>query len=193
LEADRLAHRRVNNHHILLGLLRAENCFASQVLRHNGLSTEYVRERLSTLQQSATEEPAPPTANGTGDLSAVDRKLYELEGSVIGLLQLKDYQGALKLVDDAVADPSLDRNHTARGLVQIASGIARIIGDGDLVRRYCELRLAGPSRRRDGALCISRLPRTARGSRPSEEGRTQVVRAELGTKQRGRRRSCRTD
>ncbi|HTA22312.1 MAG TPA: hypothetical protein VK763_02180 [Terriglobales bacterium] len=61
---------------------------------------------------------------------------------MIGLLKVKDYQGALKVVDDTIADPSLDRNRTTRGLAQIASTIARIVGDFDRARRYCELRVA---------------------------------------------------
>lgn len=74
-------------------------------------------------------------------MSAADRKLLELERRVIGLSQENAYQSALKLVDEAVADPSLDRSKAIRRLVTIASGIARIIGDLNLVKRYSELRL----------------------------------------------------
>ncbi len=140
-EAKRLAHRRVSNHHILLGLLRIENCFAAQVLRRNGLSIDYLREQMRTVQK-ATGEPAPQTTNAEADLSPADRKLYELEVRLLELFRLNDHQGALKLVDDAIADPSLDRNRMMWSLIPIASVIARTIGDFDLARRYCEQRVA---------------------------------------------------
>jgi hypothetical protein len=139
-EAEGLAHRHVSNHHILLGLLHVEDCFAAQLLRRHGLSADYLREQIPTLLE---EKPAPPMANAAiPDTSPAERKLYELDRRVIELFHLNDYQAAMKLVDDAVADPTLNRAQTIRRLVPIASVIARIIGDLDLVKRYCELRLA---------------------------------------------------
>ena len=46
-EADKLKDRDVANRHILLGLLRLENCLAAQVLHNNGVSVDLVRSRIT--------------------------------------------------------------------------------------------------------------------------------------------------
>ena len=51
-EADKLQERQVANRHILLGLLRLEDCLAAQVLHNNGLSIDKVRSRISTSNES---------------------------------------------------------------------------------------------------------------------------------------------
>src|SRR5271154_3139631 len=43
-EAERLGHLHVGTEHLLLGILREENCLAAKVLRERGVSLEHVRE-----------------------------------------------------------------------------------------------------------------------------------------------------
>ena len=50
-EADLLGDGHVSNHHILLGLLRLENCLAAQVLRQEGLSADKVRSRITASNE----------------------------------------------------------------------------------------------------------------------------------------------
>ena len=46
-EAERLGHKRIGPEHLLLGLLREENCFAAHILRERGLRLETIREGLA--------------------------------------------------------------------------------------------------------------------------------------------------
>ena len=46
-EATRLGHRHIGTEHLLLGLLREENCFAAGMLRERGMSLQEMREKLA--------------------------------------------------------------------------------------------------------------------------------------------------
>src|SRR5579863_5324475 len=52
-ETERLGHKHLGTEHLLLGLLRDENCLAATLLHERGLSLESVREEL------ARAAPAP--------------------------------------------------------------------------------------------------------------------------------------
>ena len=51
-EVDNLRDRYVANRHILLGLLRLEDCLAAQILHNNGLSIDKVRSRIANSKES---------------------------------------------------------------------------------------------------------------------------------------------
>src|ERR1700678_510658 len=61
-EAERLKHEHIGTAHLLLGLLREENCLAAQLLREQGLTADSVREQV---QQSE-----PPFVQGGSALFA---------------------------------------------------------------------------------------------------------------------------
>jgi hypothetical protein len=46
-EAQFLSHKHIGTEHLLLGLLREENCLAATLLREHGLSIQTVREELA--------------------------------------------------------------------------------------------------------------------------------------------------
>jgi ATP-dependent Clp protease ATP-binding subunit ClpA len=46
-ESEKLAHNHIGTEHLLLGILREENCLAEQVLARHGLKLEAVRAELS--------------------------------------------------------------------------------------------------------------------------------------------------
>src|ERR1700750_110665 len=48
-EAERLGHKHIGTEHLLLGLLREENCFAAQMLKEGGLELESTRESLAKM------------------------------------------------------------------------------------------------------------------------------------------------
>jgi ATP-dependent Clp protease ATP-binding subunit ClpA len=50
-EAERLRHKHIGTEHLLLGLMREENCFAAEILRERGL-------RLSELRTQMAETPS---------------------------------------------------------------------------------------------------------------------------------------
>ena len=48
-EAERLAHTHIGTEHLLLGLLREENCFAAKILQERGLQAPAIREELQRI------------------------------------------------------------------------------------------------------------------------------------------------
>jgi ATP-dependent Clp protease ATP-binding subunit ClpC len=50
-EAEKLSHRHIGTEHLLLGILREENCFAAELLKERGLRLSAVREELAKHSQ----------------------------------------------------------------------------------------------------------------------------------------------
>jgi ATP-dependent Clp protease ATP-binding subunit ClpC len=55
-EAERLSHKHIGTEHLLLALLREENCFAAQLLKERGVMLSRIREELA----AAAHESSPP-------------------------------------------------------------------------------------------------------------------------------------
>jgi hypothetical protein len=59
-EAQRIGHEHIGTEHLLLGLLREEDCLAARLLRQHGTEIEALRERISKGGPPLAEtEPAP--------------------------------------------------------------------------------------------------------------------------------------
>jgi Clp amino terminal domain, pathogenicity island component len=71
-ESERLNHEHIDTDHLLLGLLRAEECFAARLLREQGLTLDSVREQV---QQSE----APDAKGGSASFAPLDQWLAERE------------------------------------------------------------------------------------------------------------------
>jgi len=69
-EAERLNHRHIHAEHLLLGILREENCTAAQILNQLGLKVNIIREELA--RRPVAEEPAGAgvTSGGLRPLSS---------------------------------------------------------------------------------------------------------------------------
>jgi ATP-dependent Clp protease ATP-binding subunit ClpC len=63
-EAERLGHKHIGTEHLLLGLLREENCFAQEMLKERGLELEATRESLAQVALEHSVPGAPPTRGG---------------------------------------------------------------------------------------------------------------------------------
>src|ERR1700751_913155 len=50
-EAERLGHKHIGTEHLLLGLLREEKCFASEILQERGLKLAQIRDELARVTQ----------------------------------------------------------------------------------------------------------------------------------------------
>ena len=60
-EAERLANKHIGTEHLLLGLLREERCFATQILNERGLRLNTVRDELrKPVDEQATEKKFRP-------------------------------------------------------------------------------------------------------------------------------------
>lgn len=61
-EAERLSHKHIGTEHLLLGLLREEQCFAAEILAGRGLNLTAVREEIVHPPSEASKKvPTVPT------------------------------------------------------------------------------------------------------------------------------------
>jgi ATP-dependent Clp protease ATP-binding subunit ClpC len=49
-EAERLGDKQIGTGHLLLGIMREENCFAAHLLRERGVQLDAIRKELANLQ-----------------------------------------------------------------------------------------------------------------------------------------------
>jgi len=92
-EAERLSHRHIGTEHLLLGLLREENCFAAQILKEKGLLLSQAREELLRQAHEASQAPQKPPMLGelcpyVNDLAAQTQPLIGREKEVDRLIEI---------------------------------------------------------------------------------------------------------
>lgn len=75
-ESERLAQRRVETEHLLLGLLRVESSLASRLLRERGVKLELIREELAKASGSTSIKA--PSRPSTTAIATVDSFLTGL-------------------------------------------------------------------------------------------------------------------
>src|SRR6266481_5695595 len=113
-EADRLSSKHIGTEHLLLGLLREENCFAAEFLKEHGVRLASTREELMRIPHnySATEEfvrergPLPVDAVAQHDFAKA-REYSEEESREREKLRLLYQQHGLP--DWLYEDPSVNR------------------------------------------------------------------------------------
>jgi hypothetical protein len=85
-EAVNLNHRYIGCEHLLLAILREENCLASTLLKEAGLQEESLRERVSTdVSQSETVRPAGISLLGGREV--VHALIDELPENMLGYVK----------------------------------------------------------------------------------------------------------
>ena len=68
-EAERLSHKHIGTEHLLLGLLREEKCFASEILHERGLRLAQVREDISRASSEKMTSNRPKETSLLGEFS----------------------------------------------------------------------------------------------------------------------------
>ena len=101
-EAERLGHKHIGTEHLLLGLLREEKCFASEILQERGLKLGQIREELSRVTQ---EKPAQPQ----------QQQQRQRESSLLAEFSRDLTQAAM----DGQLDPLVGRDGELERVVQI--------------------------------------------------------------------------
>src|ERR1700756_1549053 len=143
-EAERLGHKHIGTEHLLLGLLREEKCFASEILQERGLKLAQIRDELARV----TQEKAPTQqrqressllAEFSRDLtqSAMDGQLDPLVGRdgelerVIQILCRRTTNNPVLMGEPGVGKPA------------IVEGLAQGIADGEVPTFLAEKRVLG--------------------------------------------------
>ncbi|MHB1935389.1 MAG: ATP-dependent Clp protease ATP-binding subunit [Acidobacteriaceae bacterium] len=143
-EAERLSNKHIGTEHLLLGLLREEKCFASEILLERGLRLSTVRDELA----KTTQERAPQTARNressilaefSRDLTqaALDNQLDPLVGRdsevdrVIQILCRRTKNNPVLIGEPGV------------GKTAIVEGLAQRISDGDVPSFLADKRVLG--------------------------------------------------
>ena len=132
-EAERLSNKHIGTEHLLLGLLREEKCFASEILLERGLRLSTVRDELArTTQERAPQaqrnRESSMLAEFSRDLTqaALDNQLDPLVGRdaevdrVIQILCRRTKNNPVLIGEPGV------------GKTAIVEGLAQRISDGDV-------------------------------------------------------------
>src|SRR5260370_25813455 len=149
-EAQGSPRGNVSNVHILLWLLRARDSQASQLLQSKGLSADRGRSLMTATPShkdatAARRAESSRLSNVAANLPAegdLRRLMLETIPQVNELSSRGEQRNALKLLDNIMAESVPDRSLRIRHLAPLATATARSLGDFQLVKHYCELRLA---------------------------------------------------
>jgi len=151
-EAERLGHKHIGTEHLLLGLMREENCFAANMLKERGLELAKVREELASMPiKPAGENPAEPAlpkaltrdltqAAMDGELGPLVGRAQELEG-VIEILGRRNKKNLVLVGERGV------------GKTAIVEGLAQRVSDGNVPSFLAEARIV--------AFEVQQIPGTA--------------------------------
>ena len=145
-EAERLGHKHIGTEHLLLGLLREEKCFASEILQERGLKLAQIREELARV----TQEKAPPQQR-------------QRESSLLAEFSRDLTQAAM----DGQLDPLVGREGELERVVQILCRRTKnnpvLIGEPGVGKTAIVEGLGAAHRRRRGAELPGRQARAGAG------------------------------
>lgn len=141
-EASKAPNRQVVNEHILLGLLRLPNSSCGGLLERRGLSADAIRQHIVRLQSEAPAPPSQVKEDLTPNELAGRAKMKALVLQLFDLSRKGKHRDALKLLDQAMAEPGAEPAAKVRVLSPIAAIISQKTGDLRLVRKYCEKTVA---------------------------------------------------
>jgi ATP-dependent Clp protease ATP-binding subunit ClpC len=133
-EAERLAHKYIGTEHLLLGLLREEKCFATQILTERGVQLSEVREDLARQPHEAAQAQKRPSVQDelssyTSDLVGQTQPLIGREKELNRLIELLCRFNRKNPV--LVGEPGVGKR-------TIVGGLARRIADGNIPQALSE-------------------------------------------------------
>ena len=89
-EADGLSHRLIGTEHLLLGLLREQNCFAANLLSERGVTLEAARNQIAS--QPSPEVGPPPKSPGVPAGYTTHKLLYNSASETV-IVELRKLGG----------------------------------------------------------------------------------------------------
>ena len=133
-EADRLTNKHIGTEHLLLGLLREENCFAAQIVMERGLRLSQIRAELERKPHEPIQAPRRPSVPDEvspclSDLVTQTQPLVGRQNELDRLIELLCHLNVKNPV--LVGEPGV-------GKKTIIGEVARRIADGNVPRSLSE-------------------------------------------------------
>jgi hypothetical protein len=135
-EADCANQRHIENEHILLALIQFES-YAAGILKDRGFSVDKLRRRIAALPESASSGSVPKRNLPPAEIELV-KKVTETIRRVAESMGHGNFQDALRLLEEFMAEPGQDRKNRMLYLGYFAVETASRVGDLETARRYCE-------------------------------------------------------
>ncbi len=131
-EAERLGHKHIGTEHLLLGLLREEKCFASEILQERGLRLTQVRDDIARATSEKTTTSRPKESSLLGEFS---RDLTQLatDGTMDPLIG-RDYEleRVIQILCRRTKNNPVLIGEPGVGKTAIVEGLAQKIAEGDV-------------------------------------------------------------
>jgi ATP-dependent Clp protease ATP-binding subunit ClpC len=131
-EAERLGHKHVGTEHLLLGILREEKCFGSEILMERGLRLSSLREELARTSGEKTTAARPKE---TSLLTEFSRDLTQAagEGALDPLVgRENEVERVIQILCRRTKNNPVLIGEPGVGKTAIVEGLAQRIADGDV-------------------------------------------------------------
>src|SRR5216110_2166726 len=131
-EAERLGHKHVGTEHLLLGILREEKCFGSEILMERGLRLSTLREELA---RTSGEKAAAARPKETSLLAEFSRDLTQSagEGALDPLVgRENEVERVRQILCRRTKNNPVLIGEPGVGKTAIVEGLAPRISDGDV-------------------------------------------------------------
>ena len=143
-EAERLGHKHIGTEHLLLGLLREEKCFASEILQERGLKLAQIREELARVTQEKT--PAPQRQRESSLLAEFSRDLTQaaMDGQLDPLVGRDgELERVVQILCRRTKNNPVLIGEPGVGKTAIVEGLAQRIADGEVPSFLADKRVLG--------------------------------------------------
>ena len=163
-EAERLNHKHIATEHLLLGLLRENECVASKIMADHGVTVSRLKEEVTRLSPTVTSGapplPASPLVASARDLTAA------ATGATLGPLigRERELERTVQILSRRTRNNPVLIGEPGVGKNTIVQGLAQRLADGAVPAALSERRILAI----DASSLLSGDGRSRRGRKPFE-------------------------